>query len=89
MIAAYGKVAPYPFASVIGQEIFQSGVIAGKGDLFYLQFSEEIRVVGLFILIAYEQLTMFNKLSYLKIWQQYCEIISMLFTSYGGKRKSE
>ncbi len=30
MIAAYGEAAPYPFASVIGQEIFQSGVIPGK-----------------------------------------------------------
>lgn len=29
MIEAYGEVAPYPFASVIGQEIFQSGVIPG------------------------------------------------------------
>ena len=36
MINAYGKVASYPFASVIGQEIFQSGVITGKeGELIY------------------------------------------------------
>ena len=33
IIEAYGKVAPYPFASVIGQEIFQSGIIPGNSSL--------------------------------------------------------
>ncbi len=32
MINAYGRVAPFPFASVIGQEIFQSGVITADTD---------------------------------------------------------
>ncbi len=30
MINAYGKVASYPFASVIGQEIFETGVVTGE-----------------------------------------------------------
>jgi len=32
MIEAYGMAAPHPFASVVGQEIFQSGVIPGDTD---------------------------------------------------------
>ena len=32
LIEAYAKAAPHPFASVIGQEIFQSGVIPGDTD---------------------------------------------------------
>eukprot|EP00094_Tigriopus_californicus_P008285 TCALIF_07981-PA protein Name:"Similar to ermp1 Endoplasmic reticulum metallopeptidase 1 (Xenopus laevis)" AED:0.31 eAED:0.31 QI:0/0.9/0.90/0.90/1/1/11/658/673 len=32
MIEAYGKVAVHPFASVIGEEIFQSGIIPGDTD---------------------------------------------------------
>ena len=32
LIDIYGKVAPHPFASVIGQEIFQSGVIPADTD---------------------------------------------------------
>ncbi len=32
MINAYGNVAPYPFASVVGQEIFESGVIKADTD---------------------------------------------------------
>jgi len=32
MIDAYERSAPYPFASVIGQEIFQSGVVTADTD---------------------------------------------------------
>ena len=32
LIEAYAQAAPHPFASVIGQEIFQSGVIPGDTD---------------------------------------------------------
>ncbi|XP_040581648.1 endoplasmic reticulum metallopeptidase 1 [Lepeophtheirus salmonis] len=32
LIEAYAEAAPYPFASVIGQEVFQSGVIPGDTD---------------------------------------------------------
>jgi hypothetical protein len=30
LLEAYASVAPHPFASVIGQEIFQTGIIPGK-----------------------------------------------------------
>eukprot|EP00096_Caligus_rogercresseyi_P010754 TRINITY_DN4013_c0_g1_i1.p1 TRINITY_DN4013_c0_g1~~TRINITY_DN4013_c0_g1_i1.p1 ORF type:complete len:900 (-),score=145.35 TRINITY_DN4013_c0_g1_i1:1936-4635(-) len=32
LLEAYAEAAPYPFASVIGQEVFQSGVIPGDTD---------------------------------------------------------
>jgi len=32
LISAYAEVAPHPFASVIGQELFQSGVIPADTD---------------------------------------------------------
>merc|ERR1719495_1072668 len=32
LVEAYSKVAPHPFASVVGQEIFQSGVIPSDTD---------------------------------------------------------
>lgn len=32
LIATYAKAAKFPFASVIGQEIFQSGVIPSDTD---------------------------------------------------------
>jgi hypothetical protein len=38
LIEAYANVAPHPFASVIGQEIFQSGIIPGK-SIFIIDVS--------------------------------------------------
>jgi hypothetical protein len=32
LISAYAEVAPHPFASVIGQELFQSGIIPADTD---------------------------------------------------------
>jgi len=41
LVEAYANVAPHPFASVIGQEIFQSGIIPGtltKTNLYIFFF---------------------------------------------------
>ena len=42
LVEAYAKVAPHPFASVIGQEIFQSGIIPGTTSK--LQYKLQINI---------------------------------------------
>jgi len=32
LVSIYGKHAPHPFGSVVGEEIFQSGIIPGDTD---------------------------------------------------------
>ena len=32
LVSIYGKHAPHPFGSVVGEEIFQSGIIPGETD---------------------------------------------------------
>jgi len=32
LVSLYGKHAPHPFGSVIGEEIFQSGIVPGETD---------------------------------------------------------
>lgn len=46
LIAAYAKSAKYPFASVIGQEIFQSGVIPSDTD--YRIYRDFGKIPGMF-----------------------------------------
>jgi len=32
LVSLYGRYAPHPFGSVVGEEIFQSGIIPGETD---------------------------------------------------------